>query len=196
MNERILINIGKKIKELRLQKDLKVHELADLAQITKGMLSKIENGRTVPSLPLLFSVIQALDIDLKTFFEDIEVKNGGLFLHKKKEDYSILQKEDSPGFLYHFILAHSSNQFLLEAMVLDLAPNTEREVLTTDGFEFKYILKGEVTYLIGESEIILQEGDSLFFDGRIPHTPKNRTDLPASMLVLYLFAPKTEETEE
>jgi len=49
------------------------------------------------------------------------------------------------------------------------------------------MLSGECVYVIGDDEVLLKEGDSLFFDGRIPHVPVNRSNNSAKMLVLYFF---------
>jgi transcriptional regulator with XRE-family HTH domain len=190
MDDRVLINIGKKIREVRQQRNLKLNELAEEAQITKGMLSKIENGRTIPSLPVLLSVIQALKLDLKAFFEGIDLSEKEFYIHKKAIDYQKIQKEDSPGFAYQLMLTQNTSHFVIETMILELAPQTRRAVLTTDGYEFKYILSGQITYQIGNERITLEKGDSLFFDGQTPHTPMNLTNEPASMLVIYIFLPK------
>ncbi|MCU0446706.1 MAG: XRE family transcriptional regulator [Microscillaceae bacterium] len=190
MDDRVLINIGKKIREMRQQRNLKLNELAEEAQITKGMLSKIENGRTIPSLPVLLSVIQALKLDLKAFFEGIDLSEKEFYIHKKAIDYQKIQKEDSPGFAYQLMLTQNTSHFVIETMILELAPQTQRAVLTTDGYEFKYILSGQITYQLGNERITLDKGDSLFFDGQTPHTPMNLTNESASMLVIYIFLPK------
>lgn len=189
MDDRILILIGKRIREIRQQKNLKLLEVAEEAQISKGMLSKIENGRTIPSLPVLFQVLKAVKVDLKSFFEDVELSGSAPFLHKKATEYTQIQKEDSPGFLYQFMLAQSTSHFVIEAMILDLAPQTRREMLTTDGYEYKYVLKGQITYQIAEEIVVLEKGDSLFFNGKVPHTPMNLSNEDASMLVIYIFLP-------
>jgi uncharacterized cupin superfamily protein len=72
-------------------------------------------------------------------------------------------------------------------VLLEVQPNSEREKVITDAFEFKYILTGECAYVIGDQEVLLKEGDSIFFDGRIPHVPINRGKVPSKMLVVYFF---------
>ncbi|WP_394801048.1 cupin domain-containing protein [Niabella ginsengisoli] len=54
------------------------------------------------------------------------------------------------------------------------------------------MISGSCSYIIGEDEVILHEGDSLFFDGRVPHVPVNRGEIPSKMLVLYFFLSKNE----
>ncbi|WP_295712747.1 cupin domain-containing protein [Mucilaginibacter sp.] len=59
--------------------------------------------------------------------------------------------------------------------------------MSTEAFEYKYILKGEIDYLINGQVYNLKEGDSLFFDGRLPHVPKNSTTENCVMLIVYFF---------
>ncbi len=190
MSNHIIINIGKKIREIRNHQDIKLQEIADASQISKGMLSKIENGRTVPSLPVLLAIIAALKVDMRSFFDNLDLGEKKLYIHKKKTEYPLLEKEDAHGFLYHSILSQSINQCIIDVVILDLKPGSQRDKVTTDGFELKYIIKGQVVYELGDESITLEEGDTLFFDGKIPHVPINKTDSPVSMLVIYFLIPE------
>lgn len=78
---------------------------------------------------------------------------------------------------------------VVEAVILDLQPGAKRNFVTTDGYEFKYVLSGTVECHIGEHVVEMQAGDSLFFDGRIPHVPVNVSDKDCSMLGVYLLTP-------
>ncbi len=189
MNKPIFARIGKKIRDLRTHNNTKLQELAEKAQISKGLLSRIENGRTIPSLPVLLSIVGALQINLEVFFEGLDVPDQQAFIHRRKAEYAPFEKEEGLGFLYHFILNSTVDNLALEAVILDLQPGSQREPVTTDGYEFKYLLKGEVEYHLGEQIVHMREGDSLFFNGKVPHVPINRADKPASMLVLYLLLP-------
>ncbi len=60
-------------------------------------------------------------------------------------------------------------------------------MIKTDAYEYKYIIKGKVEYQIEETKYVLEEGDSLFFDGRLPHKPANLGTTDALMLVIYFF---------
>src|SRR5690349_13611644 len=71
IHDETVIQIAQKIRAVRLQKKLTIQQLADRAKLTKGLISKIENSRTVPSLPVFVGLIRALDVSLKDFFEDI-----------------------------------------------------------------------------------------------------------------------------
>ncbi len=186
----VIGGIGKKIRKIRQEKQIKLHELAEEAQISKGLLSKIENNRTIPSLPVLISIIKALKEEMSAFFEGIDISGENPVIYKKKSEYYSFEKEEALGFIYHFILEKTLFNQSIEAVILELLPNSKREKVTTDGFEFKYILKGNVEYHLGDDIIEMEEGDSLLFNGNIPHVPVNKSDKPASMLVIYLLLPK------
>jgi transcriptional regulator with XRE-family HTH domain len=195
MHEQVFVRIGKKIRELRQRKNVKLHELAEEANISKGLLSKIENGRTIPSLPVLLAVVQKLRVDMSTFFEGMDIPDHSQFMVCRKEDYTPFEKEEARGFRYFSILSHNVLNLALEAVVLDLEPQSERETVVTDGYEFKYVLAGEVEYQLGNERVVLRQGDSIFFNGRIPHVPRNRTDQLVSMLVIYLLLPPNGGSE-
>ena len=76
MQEDILIQISNKIKEIRKQKNITIQELATKAGVSKGLISQIENNRTVPSLPVLMNIVQSLNLDLNDFFNDISSKRS------------------------------------------------------------------------------------------------------------------------
>ena len=189
METEVISRIGRKIKALRQERNLTLQELSAKSNISKGLLSKIENSRTVPSLPVILTLIQSLDISLKDFFEDMTLVNGSNYIHIKKGAYKAYEKENREGFLYHYILAHNFSNINIEIAILEIEKETESNPTTTDGFEFKYILVGEIEYHLDNEVILLQEGDSFFFDASKPHLPVNKSGKPAKMLVIYFIVP-------
>lgn len=189
MNEQIIAGIGKKMRTIRQQQNLRLHEVAQVAGVSKSLLSKIENGRSVPSVPVLLSLIKALNVEYSAFFEGIEAESEAPFIHKKHDQYVYIEKESAIGFVYQHILSKHTSHVVVDAVLLDLQPHSQREKVTTDGYEFKFVLKGEVEYHIGDDIVHMETGDSLFFDGRIPHVPTNSSEEVCSMLVVYLLSP-------
>ncbi|WP_295711078.1 XRE family transcriptional regulator [Mucilaginibacter sp.] len=191
MEEDILIQISNRIKERRREKNITVQELAVRANVSKGLISQIENSRTVPSLIVLIDIIQALEIDLNEFFKDIRSKDSPVpILIKRKSEYEHFEKEYADGFHYQRIFTQSITQSTVDIVILELEPDASRPMVETEAFEYKYILNGEVEYRFNDEKIILHQGDSMLFDGRIPHTPKNLGITTASMLVIYFFEEK------
>jgi len=188
MEDAILIQISNRIKERRREKNITVQELATRANVSKGLISQIENSRTIPSLIVLIDIIRSLDIDLNAFFKDIRHKEESTEpIIKRKADYEHFEKEHAEGFHYQRIFTRSIKNSTVDVVILELAPDSHRELVQTEAYEYKYILSGEVDYVFNDKIYSLSQGDSMLFDGRIPHTPKNNTDKPASMLVVYFF---------
>ena len=190
MQEDILIQISNKIKEIRKTQKKTVQELATDAQVSKGLISQIENNRTVPSLPVLMNIVLALNIDLKDFFEDIShnKESKQKIIIKPAKDYQAFEKEPAKGFKYKRILTRNMDAGPADTILLELKKGARRtQMIKTDAYEYKYLIKGKVEYIIENDTYLLNEGDSLFFDGRLPHKPANVGDGDALMLVIYYF---------
>ncbi|RWU08115.1 helix-turn-helix domain-containing protein [Pedobacter chitinilyticus] len=188
MKDHALLQISQKIKDIRKSMNMTVQELADKAEVTKGLISQIENSRTVPSLLVLIQIIKALDIDINVFFKDINAnKKETPILVVRANQTKPFEKEDAVGYQYNRIFSKSIKSSTTDFVLLELEPGAEREMVKTEAFEFKYIISGEVTYKFEKKNIILKEGDSMFFDGRIAHSPVNKSNLKALMLVVYFF---------
>lgn len=194
MQEDIIIQISNKIKEKRKAKGITVQELADKADVSKGLISQIENNRTVPSLLVLVNIIRALNLDMNEFFMDInQHKQAAKVLIKRKEEYQAFEKESAKGFQYKRILTRSIKGGPTDFVLLELKQGARRsQIVKTDAYEYKYVIKGTVEYLINGETHILQTGDSIFFDGRLGHKPSNIGDDDALLLVVYFF----QETEK
>jgi len=188
MQQDVLIQISQQIKERRKQKKITVQGLADKAGVSKGLISQIENSRTIPSLLVLINIIQALDVDLNVFFKDISAaKQRPAILVKRKAEYASFEKEDAVGFHYYRIFTWSIKNAAVDFVLLELEKGADRPVVKTEAYEYKYILSGEVEYQFENERIRLGEGDSMLFDGRLAHTPRNTGAEKAVMLVVYFF---------
>lgn len=190
MQEDVLIQISNKIKETRKAQKKTVQDLASSAHVSKGLISQIENNRTVPSLPVLMNIVLALKIDLKDFFEDIShnKESQQKIIIKTSADYQSFEKEPAKGFKYKRILTRNMDAGPVDTILLELKKGARRtQMIKTDAYEYKYIIKGSVEYQIEDEIYLLEEGDSLFFDGRLSHKLANVGTNDALMLVIYYF---------
>jgi len=189
MEDDIILKISYRIKEIRKEKQITIQELANSAGVSKGLISQIENNRTIPSLPVLMNIIHSLNLDLTVFFKDIYANNHReKVLIMRSSDYKSLKKETSKGFDYQRILTRNIHAGPVDFVLLTLKKGSKRnKMVVTDAFEYKYVVKGRVNYLIEDNNYILEEGDSIFFDGRLGHNLSNIGDSDAVMLVVYYF---------
>ncbi|MBF4470883.1 helix-turn-helix domain-containing protein [Flavobacterium sp. HJJ] len=183
-----LIGIGKRIKDIRKSCKKTISTIANAAQVSNGLISRIENGRTIPSLPVLLNIINALEIEVSVFFDGMPKSSRQNHIVSRADENSIIEKEDdAKGFTYKYIFGKQLSSIGFEAVLLEVKPDSQREKVETDAYEYKYVLSGECVYIIGDDEVLIKEGDSIFFDGRIPHVPVNRSSMTCKMLVLYFF---------
>jgi len=188
MENEILVQISQKIKSIRKDKNLTLQEIAERAGVTKGLISQIENSRTLPSLLVLMQIIKALEVDLNYFFNNLslEGKEAPILVLRKKE-YSKFEKEPASGYQYERIFTKKIKSGAVDFVLLEIKPGSVRDFVTTDAFEFKYILQGKVKYFFRNQTVELFEGDSMLFDGRLEHNPVNEGNETVRMLVVYFF---------
>ncbi|TDE09015.1 helix-turn-helix domain-containing protein [Dyadobacter psychrotolerans] len=182
-----ILEVGRRIKQKRLEKRMTLQELADKSGVSKGLVSQIENGRSIPSLPVMLGIIQSLEVEVSAFFQGLSLLEPTVLLNRKG-DYTAFEKEEAKGFNYKRIMMRNLPASTIDFALLELTPDSYREEVVTDAYEFVYIVKGQTQYLINEQVLELQEGDSIFFDGRLAHVPKNTSGENCLLLVVYFFA--------
>lgn len=187
MQDDLLLQVSSNIREIRKKKNITIQKLADKANVSKGLISQIENNRTVPSLPVFLNIVKSLEIDMTDFFKDIPSKAEKVLI-KRSADYQHFEKEAAKGFHYKRILTSTINGHPVDIVLLQLEKGAKRNhIVKTDAFEYKYIIHGKTEYFIDSKTYILEEGDSIFFDGRMGHKPSNIGESEALILVVYFF---------
>jgi len=115
------------------------------------------------------------------------LNNSHILIIRKGQEKKF-EKEPVNGFLYKRILTRSIVSQATDVVLLELKKNAVRkQMIQTDAYECKYVLKGQIEYQIEKEIFTLDAGDTLFFDGRAKHRLKNIGSTEALILVLYLF---------
>lgn len=182
-----LIKIGIRIRQIRKERNFSLQDVADRSGLSKSLISKVENFRTIPSLLVLSKIAEVLKVTVAEIVKDIEEKNKHVYVVARKNERKILQRESAKGFIYELLITENTNNSLFESFVLILEKGAKRKPVSTDAHEFLFILKGEIEFYYGKEKIILKKGDSIFFNGRTPHVPKNIGKNQAKFLVVYLL---------
>ena len=182
-----LFKIGLRIRQVRRERGLTLADIARRTGLSKGLLSKIENFRALPSLPVLAGIARSLNIGMENL-----VKNVGLETPAPHQLVSAnrrvpVKREKSRGFNYAALTSRPLGNIGFESFVLTLEPGAKRKPVSTDGDEFIFMLRGEVQFIIGKETFRLSAGDAFYFDGRVPHVPLNLTKSCAELLVIYLL---------
>ncbi|SLN76890.1 helix-turn-helix domain-containing protein [Ruegeria meonggei] len=180
--EKVLeVAIGREVRAFRKQQNITVAELAQLTGLSIGMLSKIENGNTSPSLTTLQSLADALSVPLTSFFRQFEERREAV--HTKAGEGVELEREGTRADHQYNLLGHigaNGSGVIVEPYLITLT--VESDVFPTfqhGGIETIYMLEGEVDYRHGDQIYPLTPGDTLFFDADAPHGPERLVSLPA-----------------
>lgn len=178
--EKTIRAIGQRIKQLRLQKNLTLEELANRSGCTAGFLSNIEQNRAVPSVVTLDAIAQALGTRIADFFPET-IHTAKIVRHDQRESFHF----EGSSIVYS-LLSSKFPHAAVEAFLMTIVP--AREALPTDeirahiGEEFCYVLQGVLRLWYGETFFDLYPGDSVHFRSMVRHRLENRGDHPVVLL--------------
>ena len=184
--------IGRQVREFRQRLQLTVVDLGKLANVSRGMVSKIENGMTSPSLATLSALAKALNVPVTSLFRKYEEQRDATFV-KANQGLAIERRGTRAGHQYQ-LLGHSVGKTIaVEPYLITLTEQSEVFPLFQHaGVEFLYILEGKVSYRHGGRVYPMSPGDSLFFDSDAPHGPEELIKLPIRFLSVIVH-PREEE---
>ncbi|MEM8655031.1 MAG: XRE family transcriptional regulator [Pseudomonadota bacterium] len=183
--EKVLeVAIGREVRSFRRQQEITVAELAQITGLSIGMLSKIENGNTSPSLTTLQLLANALSVPLTSFFRRFEESRQAV--HTKSGEGVTIDREGTRANHQYNLLGHigsNASGVIVEPYLITLTAESDVfPAFQHGGIETIYMLEGAVDYRHGEDVYALKPGDTLFFDADAPHGPEKLVKLPARYL--------------
>lgn len=176
--------IGRQVRIYRNKQGMTVADLARQSTLSPGMLSKVENGLTSPSLATLSALASALNVPVTALFRMYEETREASFVPAGK-GLNIERQGTRAGHHYQ-LLGHSSGQSpSVEPYLVTLTEKSDVfPLFQHEGVEFIHLLEGEVIYRHAARTYHLKPGDSLYFDADAPHGPEELVQLPIKMLVV------------
>lgn len=181
--------IGRSVRAFRRQQGMTVADLASVTGLSIGMLSKIENGITSPSLTTLQILSHAFSTPITSFFRGYEEKRE--VQHVKAGQHIEIERRGTRAGHQYNLLGHigsNSSGVVVEPYMITLT--TESDTFPTfqhEGIELLFMLEGEVKYRHGDQLFHLEPGDSLFFDADAQHGPEVLVKLPARYLSIISY---------
>lgn len=164
------VQIGEKIKRLRLRLALTQEELADRCELSKGFISQVERDLTSPSIATLVDILQCLGTTLSAFFKDDATVSQVVF--KESDMFEKSDTEELTGQVTWLVPNAQSNT--MEPIILRLAQGGK--TFTDDpheGEEFGYVLSGSVDLALGDETHRVKSGESFYFRANEPHSIAN-----------------------
>lgn len=180
--------LGNTIREIRFKHGLTIADVAKLASISRGMLSKIENAQTATSLDVLSRLAQALGVSLATLFRSYDVPAGSAKLVKDGEGMEVVRRGTKRGHTYHLLAYDQGPKKTFEPFLITIDHASETfPIFEHPGTEFIYMLEGCIEYRHGQNTYLLNPGDALTFEGNIPHGPEKLIKCPIRFLSVLMY---------
>ncbi len=181
-------HVGVVVRELRIRNRLTIADVAQLAGISDGMLSRIENGQVSPSLDSLNRLARSLGVEIGQLFRNFGHQKGKALHVKQGEGMEVVRRGTARGHTYHLLAYDQGPKKRFEPFLISM--DDEAEVFPTfehAGTEFIYMLQGEIEYRHGQETWLLRPGDALTFPGNVPHGPERLVKLPIRFLSVILY---------
>ena len=178
------MEIGNKIKELRIKNALTQEELADRCELSKGFISQIERDLASPSISTLCDILQCLGTNIKDFFND-DVDDEVVFT---KEDVFVKEnKEDKTTINW---IVPNSQKNAMEPIIIEIEEGGTSYIDDPhDGEEFGYVLSGSAELHIGSKKYKTKKNESFYFKPNQTHYIVNKQKTAA--VILWVSTPPT-----
>lgn len=176
--------IGQRIRSLRVERHVTLDQLATEVKLTKGQLSKIENGKVSSPVSTLTRIASALGAQVGSLF-DFSDQESRAVLVRKTDRKEIAGRGSKLGHSYETLAYGLPFEKDFETYLMTIEEkkiNPAKNVFKHPGHEFLYILEGNMVYRHGSETYSMQPGDSLFFDGTIEHGPVSVSGTPVRFL--------------
>ena len=176
--------VGERVRELRRGLDLTLERFAERADISIGMLSKIENGQTSPSLATLAGLAGAAGVPLTSLFRGLDEERDALLV-RAGQGIPIDHEGASDGRVYEDLGSLRGARREIEPVLVTIAePDEVFPLFQHAGVEFLHMLEGRMEYGYGTKRYDLGPGDTLQFHGEVPHGPTRIVEVPVRFLSL------------
>lgn len=181
-------HIGATVHELRTQRGQTIADLARQSALSQGMLSKIENAQVSASLETLLSLARSLGVPVAALMQDFDSPAGAVQHVPKNGGLEVVRRGTKKGHTYRLLYSHRGPQKPFEPFLVTLTDASEVfPSFKHEGIEFIHILEGRIRYRHGSQSFMLGPGDSLTFDGDVPHGPEALVKLPIVMLAVMVY---------
>jgi transcriptional regulator with XRE-family HTH domain len=160
------IDIGPKIRDLRKKHNLSIKSLAEITDLSTGLISQIERDLVIPSVVVLFKIAKALDVSIGYFFDEDEAYVASPVVRKAERKKIVIDKSNA---LYELLTPDLNRQIEFLRIVLKGGDSNMDELVSHAGEECGIVLQGTLKIKFKDAEYILEEGDSIAFDCSKPH---------------------------
>ncbi len=178
--------IGRKLKQLRLRKKVALVDLGKHTGLSASMLSQLENGKLVPTLPTLARIAMVFDVGVDHFFVERRRKRTfAITRHDERIRFPERPDVPRPGYFFE-CLAFSAQEKKMQAYLAEFPKRSPDEATEHfhEGSEFIHVLEGVLEIRYQDEVHTLKAGDSAYFDAVEPHSYCGTSKQPAKAIVV------------
>ncbi|MFT3803794.1 MAG: XRE family transcriptional regulator [Burkholderiaceae bacterium] len=180
--------VGAAIRELRLREGLTIAQVSERAGISRGMLSKIETGSTTAGMDTLARIARTLGVAMSVLFGKYDAVASTAQHVKRGAGMEVVRRGTKSGHTYHLLAYGQGAVKLFEPFLITMEDDTQQyPTFQHPGTEFLYMLEGQIEYRCGQQTYVLEPGDSLSFDGQVPHGPEKLIQCPIKFLSIIVY---------
>lgn len=172
------LNIGKRVQELRLKRNMSIRGLSQCSGMTPSMLSQIERGLVNPSINTLKLISQALDMPMFLFFKEDENKD----LVVRRDKQKTIGRPDETDVVYSLLTPDVSGSIEFCLMSIPARSGAESPFQSHSGEEVAYVMEGPVEILVEDVSYTLETGDSIRIPPMNSHKWINHMDIPVKVI--------------
>ena len=179
--------VGERVRDARRTLGLTMAQFAEVAEISLGMVSKIEHGQTSPSLSTLTRLAHAAGVPITAFFRGLDEEHDVVIV-RAGERMEILHEGSRPGHVYEDLGSLRGRTRIIEPMMVTLeSADDVFPLFQHEGVEFLHILDGSMEYGYGPRNYLLETGDTIQIHGEVAHGPVRLVDLPVRFVSVKVF---------
>lgn len=163
------MEIGTRIKNLRIQKNFTQEELGERTNLSKGYISQVERDLSMPSMEVFFDILEVLGCSPKDFFDNNHIEQRVVYPKDEMTRFEDLEK----GYEIEWLVPEA-NENEMEPISLKLEKEGEfKEFSPSLAETFAYVQEGAVCVEIGMKRYFANKGDSLYFHATEKHKIAN-----------------------
>ncbi|MCP4023663.1 MAG: helix-turn-helix transcriptional regulator, partial [Desulfobacteraceae bacterium] len=172
--------------ELRKNKGYTLNQLGELTELSKSLLSRIENYQVSPPIGTLAKIAHGLEVPIGIFFDEGEQKDDEKFAITLKNERKQVNKREATAELNYFSLSGLRSNKVMEPFIVKypVINETPTKLYEHPGEEFLFVLKGKIEFVYGKKTIPLEAGDTVHFDPSTPHRVRNIGKARSECLVI------------
>ncbi|MBP8626295.1 MAG: helix-turn-helix transcriptional regulator [Syntrophorhabdaceae bacterium] len=179
------MNIGNKIKELRVSKNLTIKQLAESVECTPSLISQLERNKTDPSIAMLKKIADALHVNIVDFFMT-DIEDSDIVTHANERVDIQLNRWDAK---IQSLVKAVRNKKMQPFYTVIKKGGGSHGMYSHEGEEFGYIIQGQMDLIFNDKIFTIKEGESFYFSSHIPHDWGNSGD--KDVIVLWVITPPT-----